>query len=98
MRQRKSHDRSQSDRQKKTKNFFFVNKKEAKKTLLIRGVLAAPPMAQLNKSFLRAAARGELFSKSAAFLCFTSFHSMLQHSLTLNRPAVHWRYEIDFGG
>jgi membrane-bound lytic murein transglycosylase A len=37
---------------KASKNFFFVNKKEAKKTSLIWTVLVKPPVAQLSKSFL----------------------------------------------
>ncbi len=49
-------------------NFFFVNKKEAKKTLLSWAVLVKRPMPQFNKSFLGAAARGGLLQKSAAFL------------------------------
>ncbi len=34
------------------KHFFFVNKKEAKKTLLNWTVLVKQPVAQMSKSFL----------------------------------------------
>jgi hypothetical protein len=48
------------------KSFFFVNKKEAKKTFIIWSVVK-PPMLQIKRSFC-AAPRVGLFSKSAAFL------------------------------
>jgi hypothetical protein len=47
---------------KESKHFFFVNKKEAKKTSIICSVLVKPPIPQFKKSFWA------LFTKSAAFL------------------------------
>jgi hypothetical protein len=49
--------------EKGSKNFFFVNKKEAKKTLLVWTALVETPGAQKSKSFLVT-----FFQKSNCFL------------------------------
>jgi hypothetical protein len=52
-----------SSGQIRNKDFFFVNKKEAKKTFLIWTALLKRPVAQFNKSFLVT-----FFQKSNRFL------------------------------
>jgi hypothetical protein len=65
-------------KQKKSKPFFFVNKKglrvrRAKKTSIICAVLVKSPMPQVNKSFCAPLPAEGFFKKRVSFTS-TSFH------------------------
>jgi len=67
------------------KNFFFVNKKEAKKTLLHPDCGAGTPVAQFNKSFLL------LFFKKEALTCLLLLISVQAQAATVtisNAPGI----------